>query len=67
MDTTVALFTRDLRLADNPVLTAARAADRMIPLFVLDDAILDGPAGGANRAGFLVECLAALRAGLRHR
>jgi hypothetical protein len=35
----VALFTRDLRVHDNPVLTAAAEADTVIPLFVLDSAI----------------------------
>ncbi len=35
----VALFTRDLRVHDNPVLTATAEADAVIPLFVLDSAI----------------------------
>lgn len=55
-------FRRDLRLADNPALLAAR--DRggeggVLPLFVLDPSVWD-PAGGARRR-FLVGCLEALR------
>ena len=41
---------RDLRLADSPALLAAQeAADRVLPLFVLDDA-LRGPAGAPRLA-----------------
>ena len=47
---------RDLRLGDHPALLAAReAADDVLPLFVLDDALL-GPAGAPRRA-FLFRCL----------
>ena len=47
---------RDLRLADAPALLAAReAADEVVPLFVLDDA-LRGPSG-APRLAFLYGCL----------
>jgi len=47
---------RDLRLADAPALLAALdAADEVLPLFVLDDA-LRGPAG-APRLAFLYRCL----------
>lgn len=67
MRTAVALFTRDLRVADNPVLAAAAQADRTVALFVLDDAILAGDFNRPNRAGFLAECLADLRAALRKR
>lgn len=74
MTTAVVLFNRLLRLRDHPALaTAARRADRIIPLFVLDPAILhrhDGPPGwglsrSPNREAFLAESLADLRAGLR--
>ncbi|GIG62058.1 deoxyribodipyrimidine photo-lyase [Longispora fulva] len=64
MDTAIVLFTRDLRLADNPALTAAVSAARhVVPLFVHDPAIAAGPVRGA----FLAGCLADLRAGLRAR
>jgi deoxyribodipyrimidine photo-lyase len=47
---------RDLRLADHPALLAAREeADRVLPLFVLDDA-LRRPSG-APRLAFLYRCL----------
>ena len=40
IETAVVLFTRDLRLHDNPALAAARReADRIVPLFVRDPAI----------------------------
>ena len=55
--TSVLWFRRDLRLGDNPALLAARdtAADGVLPLFVLDDA-LRGPSG-APRLAFLYRCL----------
>lgn len=60
--TAIALFTRDLRLHDNPVLTAACAeADRVVPLFVLDPPRFAGP----NRMDFLTECLHDLDDSLR--
>lgn len=56
MTTSVLWMRRDLRLADHPALLAARdAADEVLPLFVLDDA-LRGPAG-APRLAFLYRCL----------
>jgi len=64
----IALFTRDLRVHDNPVLHAAcRAAAQVVPLFVLDTAILRGGSMSANRAVFLAEALADLDAHLRER
>ncbi|MFF5263161.1 cryptochrome/photolyase family protein [Actinomadura viridis] len=67
--TAIMLFTRDLRVRDNPALAAAcAAAERVVPLFVADDALLAGPAAGAsNRVRFLVDALADLRASLRER
>ncbi|WP_191298820.1 cryptochrome/photolyase family protein [Lentzea cavernae] len=65
MTTSIALFTRDLRVHDNPVLHAAAAADRCVPLFVLDDAIISSSFFNANRASFLTDCLTDLDASLR--
>ncbi len=49
-------FRRDLRLADHPaLLAAAAAADEVVPIFVLDDA-LRGPSGGP-RLAVLYRCL----------
>jgi deoxyribodipyrimidine photo-lyase len=60
----VAVFTRDLRVHDNPVLAeAARSAEHVVPLFVVDDALVG--ASGANRLAFLAGALADLRTSLR--
>jgi deoxyribodipyrimidine photo-lyase len=62
MDTAVVLFTRDLRVHDNPALAGACArARRVVPLFVVDPALSAPP----NRARFLAESLAVLREELR--
>lgn len=68
MSTTVVLFTRDLRVHDHPALAAAVAeADRVVPLFVLDDTILGSRYAAPNRVGYLVEALTDLRGHLRER
>ena len=64
MDTAIVVFTRDLRLHDNPALhQACVRARQVVPLFVADPAIAAPP----NRARFLAESLADLRASLRER
>ena len=66
--TAVVVFTRDLRVHDNPVLgNARRTADRVVPLFVFDDSILASPYNTPNRTGFLVESLHDLDGSLRTR
>ncbi|MFE9428690.1 cryptochrome/photolyase family protein [Kitasatospora sp. NPDC006697] len=66
MTATIALFTQDLRLHDNPVLhAAATAADEVVPLFVLDPAIEAAGFAVPNRLAFLADCLADLDASLR--
>ena len=66
MRAAVVLFTRDLRVHDQPALSAAaRDAEAVLPLFVLDDAILHGAA--PNRVAFLRDSLADLDASLRAR
>ena len=56
------LFTRDLRVRDNPALAGACArASAVLPLFVVDPALAVPP----NRARFLAESLAVLREELR--
>ena len=65
--TAIAVLTRDLRVHDSPVLGAAAASDRVVPLFVLDTAILRSAYNRANRAQFLAESLADLDASLRAR
>ena len=65
MRTAVVLFTRDLRVRDNPALAAACAhAERVVPLFVLDPAL---QSGSPNRVRFLHQALADLRGTLRAR
>jgi len=55
----VVWFRRDLRLTDHPALCEAVAGDDgIVPLFVLDPALL-GPAGGP-RVAFMLACLRSL-------
>jgi deoxyribodipyrimidine photo-lyase len=57
---------RDIRLADNPALDAALSrAQRVIPLFILDDTLLARPA--PCRQNFLFSALKSLDARLRER
>ena len=66
--TAIALFTRDLRVHDNPTLHAAvEEADRVLPIFVLDDAILGSAYLAPNRASFLIDALRDLDASLQKR
>ncbi|MGH2938914.1 MAG: cryptochrome/photolyase family protein [Solirubrobacterales bacterium] len=53
----VVLFTRDLRVTDNPALWAASRAKRTVPLFVLDDAILGSRFAAPNRVAYMREAL----------
>ncbi len=63
MTTTLLWFRRDLRLTDHPaLLAAAEASDQVIPVFVLDDALLQP--SGANRIAFLCQALRSLDAAL---
>lgn len=45
----IALFRRDLRVSDNPALTAAMEAGPAVALYVLDDSADGRPLGGAAR------------------
>ena len=59
------LFTRDLRLHDNPALDlACRQAAEVIPVFVFDPLLTLAAPG---RVSFLLDCLTDLRAWLRQR
>jgi deoxyribodipyrimidine photo-lyase len=52
------LFTRDLRVRDNPALaTACEQANLVVPLFAVDARLMSAP----NRARFLADSLADLR------
>ncbi|MFJ9690688.1 cryptochrome/photolyase family protein [Kitasatospora sp. NPDC101183] len=66
MTISIALFTQDLRLHDNPVLHAARAdGGQVVPLFVLDPAVEAAGFAAPNRQAFLADCLTDLDASLR--
>jgi len=63
----VVLFTRDLRVHDQPALTTAlEESGQIVPLFVLDDRMLE-TFGAPNRVAFLLDSLADLRRSLEAR
>src|SRR6201996_8367520 len=55
--TAVVLFTRDLRVTDNPALWAASRAERTVPLFVLAEALLGSRCAAPNRVAYMREAL----------
>jgi len=65
VETAIVLFNRDLRLSDNPALAAAAKAERTVPLFVFDDALLRSRFAAPNRVAFMLEALHDLDEGLR--
>jgi deoxyribodipyrimidine photo-lyase len=68
MGTSIVWFRRDLRVHDHPSLTAAaREGGRVVPVFVLDDALLSGRFASGPRTRFLYGCLRELRSALRER
>ncbi len=67
MRTVIHWFRRDLRVHDNTALSeAARRADRVIPVFIAEDALRTGPDVGAARVAFLFEAVESLRKNLGH-
>jgi deoxyribodipyrimidine photo-lyase len=67
VSTAVVVFTRNLRVRDNPALVAACEAERVVPLFVVDDVLVRGPDVCANRLVFLIDALDDLDGSLRRR
>ena len=64
----IMLFTRDLRIHDNPALDAAVGrAEKVVPLFVLEDRLVSGPLAAPNRVRFLLEAMDDVRSSLRER
>jgi deoxyribodipyrimidine photo-lyase len=64
----VVWFRRDLRLHDHPALQhALEGYDRVVPLFVVDRAIVGGRWRSANRRWFLAHALESLDRELRAR
>ncbi|MCU0520934.1 MAG: DNA photolyase family protein [Anaerolineae bacterium] len=68
MRTTIWWVRRDLRLEDNQALSAAlKGGARVVPVFVLDQALLASPYVGDKRLTFLLDGLRSLDADLRAR
>jgi deoxyribodipyrimidine photo-lyase len=66
--TAILWFRRDLRVHDHPALAAAiAAADHVVPVFVIDDALLAGRWPAPNRAWFMRESVVALSMALAER
>src|SRR4051794_2990587 len=66
--TAIVWFRRDLRVHDHPALvTALREHERVVPLFVLDDVLLEGRYRSPSRVAFMLGCLRALDVQLRER
>lgn len=58
-------FRRDLRVSDNTALhQASTRAEKILPVFILEDALCTGPDVGASRLAFLFESLESLRKNL---
>ncbi|MBA3748173.1 MAG: deoxyribodipyrimidine photo-lyase, partial [Solirubrobacterales bacterium] len=61
-------YRRDLRVTDHRALTLAmREFDRVVPVFVFDDALLHGRFASIPRTAFMLGCLQALDDELRER
>jgi deoxyribodipyrimidine photo-lyase len=66
--TAILWYRRDLRVHDHPALRAALDEhDRVVPVFVLDDALLHGRYASGARAAFMLGCLRTLGDALRER
>ncbi|MDQ6777946.1 MAG: deoxyribodipyrimidine photo-lyase, partial [Actinomycetota bacterium] len=66
--TAIVWLRRDLRLHDNPALSAAAAEhDLVVPAFILDPRLLRGRFPSPARAAFLHGCLRELARGIRER
>jgi deoxyribodipyrimidine photo-lyase len=64
--TVIHWFRRDLRISDNVALSEApRRAERVVPVFIFEDAFLTGPDVGAARLAFLIQSVEDLRKNLR--
>ncbi len=66
--TAIVWFRRDLRVTDNPALAAAIAeADIVVPVFVFDEALLQGRWPAPNRVWFMRESVVELATALAER
>ncbi|MFQ3626633.1 MAG: deoxyribodipyrimidine photo-lyase [Cyanobacteriota bacterium] len=67
MNRTLVWFRRDLRVFDHAPLHRAAARGAVIPVFVLDRALLHHPETAVARVAFMLQCLHALDQDLRDR
>lgn len=67
MPTAIWWLRRDLRLADNAALQAAVQAEQLLPVFILDPALLSGPTYSPRRHAFLLDGLRRLDVDLHAR
>ncbi|MBD2020829.1 deoxyribodipyrimidine photo-lyase [Leptolyngbya sp. FACHB-36] len=67
MNRTIVWFRRDLRIADHAPLYRAAQRGAVIPVFILDRALLHHPETASARVAFMLECLRSLDADLRER
>jgi deoxyribodipyrimidine photo-lyase len=67
MNRTIVWFRRDLRIADHAPLYRAALRGGVIPVFILDRALLHHPETAVARVGFMLECLRSLDQDLRGR
>jgi deoxyribodipyrimidine photo-lyase len=67
MNRTIVWFRRDLRISDHAPLYRAALRGAVIPVFVLDRALLHHPETAPARVAFMLECLQALDQDLRSR
>ena len=65
--TSLMLFTRDLRVDDNPALYAAAETGHFHCLFVKDDRVRSSPIASERRNNFLEQCLEDLSHSLTQR
>lgn len=66
MSVAVVLLNRDLRVRDHPALVqAVTSSESVVPLFVVDDAILANGFATPNRLAFLLDCLHDMRSRLQ--
>lgn len=67
MNRTIVWFRRDLRIADHAPLFRAALRGEVIPVFVLDRALLHHPETAVARVSFMLDCLRSLDEELRQR
>lgn len=67
MNRTIVWFRRDLRVSDHAPLYRAALRGAVIPVFVLDRALLHHPETAVSRVAFMLDCLRCLDQDLHDR